>query len=334
MKLLFVFTGGTIGSTQKGDIISPDSAKSYKIISAYEKRYGIDFEYRVTEPYNGLSENNTGEHIRMLAQCLSRAVKGGYDGIIVTHGTDTLQYSAAAIGYAMGLDTVPVCFVSANAPIENGESNGLDNLRGAVDFISQKGGRGVFAVYRNSTEKTVYIHRATRLLESVAFSDRVASAGNIPYGHMDDGRFIKCPHFCELSDEIAPLSCDRLGEVNESTVVISARPGMRYPEISHGVKYVIVNSYHSGTLDTSSEAARRFYLDARNKGVLVFATGAYGGPMYSSVACFEELGIIAIKGISPVAVYVKLWLADSMGNDPALLMERSLSGDLMWDGRI
>ena len=58
MRILFVFTGGTIGSTLSGDIISTDEGKSYRIIEAYRERFGIDFEYDMLEPYTALSENN------------------------------------------------------------------------------------------------------------------------------------------------------------------------------------------------------------------------------------------------------------------------------------
>ena len=66
MKLLFIFTGGTIGSTMHGDVISPDGTKSRKIIEAYRDKFGIDFEYDTVEPYTELSENNTGRNIRIL----------------------------------------------------------------------------------------------------------------------------------------------------------------------------------------------------------------------------------------------------------------------------
>ena len=330
MRLLFIFTGGTIGSTQSGDVISADRTKSYRIINAYREKHGIDFDYEISEPYTALSENNTGRHLKVLAECVSAAAKSNYDGIIVTHGTDTLQYSAAAVGYSLGLDTVPVCFVSANAPIENSGSNALDNLHGAVRFIEQKGGRGAFVVYRNHTSDTVLIHRATRLLASRAYSDEVASIENIPYGEMDsDFVFQKNPMFSERADELSPLSCSKLSDVAESITVIPAYPGIRYPEIPKGVKYVIINTYHSGTLDTKSAFAREFFLNAKNRGVTVLATGVYGGPTYESAQSFDELGIIPVKNMSPVAAYVKLWLAASMGEDPIPILNSSLSGDLI-----
>lgn len=330
MKLLFVFTGGTIGSTQTGDTISTDKNKSYKIINAYKEKYGIGFDYEVTEPYTELSENNTGKHIKMLAGCICEAIKKNYDGIIVTHGTDTLQYSASAIGYTLGLNSIPVCFVAANAPIESPVSNALDNLHGAVRFLESKGGRGVFVVYRNSASKVVLVHRATRLLESKAYSDEVISAINTPYGRLDgDFTFIKNPAYSEMTDSIATLSCKSIREVNNRAIVIPAYPGMLYPEIPETVKYIIVNTYHSGTLDTKSEGARKFFFDAKAKGITVFATGIYDGPQYASAKCYTELGINPIINISPVVAYIKLWLADSMEKKPLEIINEPLSGDVI-----
>ena len=91
MKLLFIFTGGTIGSTLREHVMSAGESKAYAIINAYEKRYGISFDYDIDEPYVELSENNTGRHIRTLCEAVRRGLCGGYDGIIVTHGSDTLQ---------------------------------------------------------------------------------------------------------------------------------------------------------------------------------------------------------------------------------------------------
>ena len=329
MKLLFLFTGGTIGSTTRESVMATEEGKSYRILRAYGERYGISFEYEVSEPYTELSENCTGKHLRALVLAVKRGLAESYDGIVVTHGTDTLQYSAAAVGYCIGSDTVPVCFVSANAPIEDPASNGLANLHGAIRFIEQSGGRGAFVSYRNGGSEAVQIHRATRLLESRAFSDEVVSVRNAPYGAVDrEGRFAKNPAYGERADAISPLSCENLSEVNEATLTLIPRTGIRYPEIPDGVKYVIMGTYHSGTLDTKSEAARRFYLEAKEKGVAVLATGTYGGAKYESATHFEELGICPVPDLSPVAAYVKLWVADSVGIDPIAVLNQPLGGDL------
>ena len=224
MKILFVFTGGTIGSTLGADnIISPDAAKSYKIIETYSKKHTVDFAYDVVEPYTELSENNTGANLKKLATCVLEKLDGGYDGIVVTHGTDTLQYTAAALGYAVGNSSVPICIVSANRPIEHPQSNALDNLHAAVSFIRTGEGRGVFVPYRNDNSDTVMLHRATRLLAGKAFSDEVSSIFDSVWGHFDSNwKLVKNENYAESSDECAPLDLLSLGDFSEKILILPA----------------------------------------------------------------------------------------------------------------
>ena len=183
MKLLFVFTGGTIGSTEISKSIGLEHGKGYRLIEAYREKYSVDFSYDTVEPYTLLSENLTGEHIRSLVGCVLDGIREGYDGIVVTHGTDTLQYTSAAIGYCVPIDSIPVCIVSANRPIEHPHSNGLTNLHAAITFIIEGRGGGVFVPYLNDGEDITYIHRATRLMGGIPFSDRVESIKGGYYGY-------------------------------------------------------------------------------------------------------------------------------------------------------
>ena len=329
MKILFVFTGGTIGSTLTRDnVIATDSRKAYKILKAYSKQYPIDFEYDIAEPYTELSENNTGENIRMLAECVKSKLDLGYDGIVVTHGTDTLQYSAAALGYMLGADSVPVCFVSANSPIEHESSNALDNLHGAISFIKAGAGRGAFVIYRNGNNATVRAHRATRLTGTKAFSDDISSIFSAIYGHFDDNfAFIKNDKYCERNDAIEPLKLDNLSENSDGIAMIYPYPGMVYPALTDDIKYIIFNTYHSGTLNTKAQSTIKFLEEAKRKGITVYVTGVAEGPEYESASAFSALGLVPLKNIAPIAAYVKLWILSQ--NDSVEKMTESLSGDIL-----
>ena len=329
MKILFIFTGGTIGSTRTDDTISTDRSKSYKIIMAYKERYGIDFEYDTAIPYTELSENNTGKHIRLLCECVKENISAGYDGIIVTHGTDTLQYSAAALGYSIGLDSVPVCLVSANYPIEDERSNALYNLHGALKLIKDGLLRGAFVVYQNEGDEQTRVHRATRLIASKAYSDEVSSIFGSVVGHFTkDFVFIKNRKFKESPDALEPLDACNMNEEARGIMLLPSYPGMSYPSLDGDVKYVILGSYHSGTVNTSSETARIFFEAARRAGVEVFVTGVSDGAQYESAVLFDSLGITPLKNISPIASYVKLWMLSSSKKSPGKYMDLSLSGDI------
>lgn len=330
MKLLFIFTGGTIGSTLNGEYISADPTKSYSIIKAYGDEFPIDFGYSVIEPYAELSENNTGANIRVLSECVLQNINAGYDGIIVTHGTDTLQYSASAVAYALGSDTIPVCFVSSNYPIENPLSNAISNLHSAVLFIKNSLGRGVFVPYKNATDDCVKVHRATRLIAGKAFSDEMESVFGVEYGNFDkDYKFNKSEDYTEARDEISPLGVQALTRKSGGIVWLTPYPGMVYPEIDDTVKCVLLNTYHSGTIDTKSEVAKAFFHGAKKSGVKVYVTGVTGGPAYDSAKAFEELGITPLKNLSPVSAYVKLWIALDSGLNPDSVLNYSLAGDVV-----
>ena len=223
-----------------------------------------------------------------------------------------------------------MCVVSSNRPIEHGRANALDNLHGAVRFIEGGFGRGVFAVYRNDTSDTVRVHRAARLLGPKAYSDEVESIYGEAYGSFDrDYNYHKNDAYTERPDAMPPLNASALAESSREILVIHAYPGMCCPVPSDEVRYIIINTYHSGTLDTTSERAREFFLSCAERGIPVYAAGATGGPDYASASEYGALSIIPLTDMSPVAAYVKVWMLSCSGADVQTYMPLSLSGDVM-----
>ncbi len=326
MNLLFIFTGGTIGCTISNNTITVENQSPYILIEKYKSIYGIDFSFDVYEPYKALSENNTGETLKALIEAVDSHINKGFDGIIVTHGTDTLQYSAAALAYTLGNCSTPVCIVSANYVLDDKRSNGIQNLHGAISFIKQEKSSGVWVVYKNTLDATK-IHRASRLLSSRDFSDDVFSAGNSFYGHFDENNiFIKNSDYHEFSDEIHPLDYHNLTSRCKSVLRIEPYVGMTYHAINPETKYVLLNSFHSGTVNTQAELDVDFYHEAYRKGIKIFVTGVYASLTYESATLFEKLHLIPLKNIAPIAAYIKLWLSENEPNAQEI-MTKSLGSD-------
>ncbi len=369
MNLLFIFTGGTIGSTVSGDYISTDENKPYELINTYCSRYGLDHSYDIMTPYTELSEQNTGVTISRLVKCLREVVQvdGGcsYDGIIVTHGTDSLPYSAAALSYALGNQCIPVCIVSSNYPIADDRANGIDNLHGAIRLIEagMMGNRsisdgddkilvdrqffsddnlkreisGVFVPYRNH-DGIIYIHRASKLLETAAFSDEYFSAGNKYYGSIVEDQLCINDDYEEKNDELAPFGDACLDDINDRIFRYKVYPGIHFdlPEMITAIKErtgsnacVLLEGYHSGTINTKYPGYQEFFRMMDKEGIPVFLTGIKEGVSYESTSLFRELGIKPLYNMSPVAAYMKIWMMMAAGMDITPdSINKSLGGDL------
>ena len=326
MKIGVLFTGGTIGCQSSALGLAPSGEAPRRLLADYRKRTGDGYDFPTAEPFTILSENLTFTNIAALADCI-REGSAEWDDIIVTHGTDTLQYTATALSYLLGLEAKPVVLVSSNYPLEDARANGLDNFCGAVDFLRQHpDARGVYVAYKNTGEP-IKIHRGVRLLSHPAFSDDVCSLGYAAY-EQKDGCFAPVNGFCEQKDQQAPFKGSDLARAEGTVLFLRVQPGMVYPALD-GIKAVLLNTYHSGTLPTDSEALQRFAKKAKEKDIPVFLTGVpEGGTAYASGNAFAKLGLITAPPISPIAAYMKLCLAASDGRELREALSLPLGGDL------
>ncbi len=295
MKIAVVFTGGTIGSKINGGVIDADEKANYTLLSYLEK----DIEVEAFSPFNTLSEYFTGEHINSLAECVENILKMDFDGVIITHGTDTLQYSSCALGYIFADSKLPIIFVSSQYVLDNPLNNGKQNFLDAVEFIKGNCGNGVFVTYQNN-DKRRYVHRGVRLLESDVYTDDVKSVCNSIYGEFTENGFVLKDK--NLSFESFPKVT--LNKYCESILSIRAAVGLNYREIPENTQAVIHSTYHSGTLNTQNEA---LFLEAIDKNIPVFVTGS-GDVSYESAVKFNALNIKSLPKMSPLCAYVKMWL--------------------------
>ena len=327
MKITVIFTGGTISCSENGNILSPNKENSALLLSLYESRYGKNANFICETPYFSLSENNTGENLGSLADCVCGAVNTDCDGVIVAHGTDTLQYSSALLSYALGARSKPVIFVSAADALADENSNGVDNFAAAVDFIKGGFGKGVFVSYKNSGGE-VYIHRGSRLLPHPELCADLFSVKNQYYGKFENGRFINNPDYRAKPDETAPFGKVNLKKYCDSVAVIQPYVGFEYPE-NVTADCVLIKAYHSGTLCTDDPSFRRFAKNLKSGKIPCFVCGREGESIYESSLIFEKYGITPLPAASFISQYIKAWLCAENGRDFSKMQRLSLGEDLL-----
>ncbi len=307
MKILVVFSGGTIGSAVKNGVISPDESNSYKLIKMYGQSSEIQFT--VVQPFNILSENMNGKLLAQLYRCINSYDLSRFDGVIVAHGTDTLQYTAAYLSYSFGLCGTPIVLVSAAYPLDDERSNGFANFSGAVELIKQGESRGVFVSYKNDGSDFTLLHRASRILPHLPYDDSVFSIyKNSVYALYSDGEgLLKNKHYTEQNDSIVLSDCFELDERSD-VMFLKAHVGAVLPKIPRGIKAVLLEGYHSGTLNTDGSELRHFCYEAQKSDIPVYLTGACEGFNYESKQLYDGLKINVLPQASPIAMYMKLWM--------------------------
>ena len=316
MKILIIFTGGTIGSCVKNGSISTDESTRYTLIEKYESLHGkADFD--VVAPYSILSENLSADELNQLQAEIIRNLDKGYDGIIVTHGTDSLHYSSVAVEYAISDCNIPVVFVSSDYPLEDSRANGHQNFEAAVEFIRSKLSGGVFVSYKNRNENATSIHIPSRMLQHSECSADIFSIDGTPYAYIDGE--VTVNNIARKPEK----SFNQISFADDSGIlVVDSRPADSFSYSLDGIKAVILKPYHSATLNTASEKLEAFCERAKNSGIPVFVVNVKQGINYESTNLFNQLGIIPLPYGTYVSAYIKIWAAVSMGVDIAEFMQK------------
>ena len=131
-KVLILATGGTIASHAGVDGMVPQKAPE-ELMGALEKlgKY-YNITYKVI--LNLDSSNIQSEEWQLIASSVYEALPD-YDGIVITHGTDTMAYTASMITFMLQNLDKPVVFTGSQIPIESPLSDAHSNLSTALAAI-------------------------------------------------------------------------------------------------------------------------------------------------------------------------------------------------------
>lgn len=186
-KVAILSTGGTIASKidyRTGAVTSQFTADD--ILAAIPELKEIaDFKGRVISSI--LSENMDQDSWQNLAKAVVEEIEAGAEGIIVTHGTDTMMYSAAALSFMIETP-VPIVFVgsqrSADRPSSDNAMNAICAAKVAVSDIAEV----VVVMHGTTSDDFCEIHRGTKVRKMhTSRRDAFKSMNSLPVGTVDYG---------------------------------------------------------------------------------------------------------------------------------------------------
>jgi len=266
---------------------------------------------KTIQPLHILSENLQPVIWEKLIAVIEAENPSDFDGIIITHGTDTLAFSAAALGLYFNHLNSPMLLVSSNYPLNHPEANGLHNFICAVEYIKQQKPAGVFVPYKNS-KQTQQVHIATRLASSLQLSGDFISVQSQCYMKFDQDRFIQTQNI----DSSCCVTTNLKANFSKKILLLKPYPGLDYSSVNlNKVDAVLHDLYHSGTACDSAELGEQYSLSAFIKICQQQRVSVYMAPAvkhtdaYDSTWKLIEQGAEMIWNMSLESTYVKLLLA-------------------------
>lgn len=142
-NILLLATGGTIASVPSEEGLTPKlTAKELtSYITIENQPYHLDSQILM----NIDSTNMQPEHWRDIAEAIYEQYDR-YDGFVVTHGTDTMAYTAAALSYMLQNVNKPIVLTGSQVPIGFPKTDAKKNIHDALRFACEDVS-GVFVVF-------------------------------------------------------------------------------------------------------------------------------------------------------------------------------------------
>ena len=141
-KILLLTTGGTIASLPGGEGLEPQRSD---VMERELQQLRTYYEITVRDVMCLDSSNIRPEEWQTIAGCIFEG-RNGFDGIVVSHGTDTMAYTASAVTFMLPNIDLPVVFTGSQLPLADILSDGPDNLRTAF-AMAASGHPGVFLAF-------------------------------------------------------------------------------------------------------------------------------------------------------------------------------------------
>lgn len=326
-KLLLITTGGTILQTKVNGIFKIDEQKNTSClldqVIKHKEELNID-QIDVHDVFKLDSSNITPNYWKKIIDEIY-ANYDLYDAFVITHGTDTLSYTCAALSYAMTNISKPVVLTGAQVPFNSVGSDAELNLENAIrvatqDDVNLKGIMCVFGSHIMTGTRVKKISEFSydafenfnndgigRIGTKIHFNDFAVKEHNNKYGEA------KTYEELEIIDEFAM----------DEVMVLNEFPGMNCnfvnSLIESGVKGIILRAYADGNSNVGSkedkfENIRGIYEMLRGMEIplAIISQPSQGNTTmdnYKPGKLAKELGGVPAFDMSTEALTVKLgWL--------------------------
>ncbi len=324
-KILLLTTGGTIASLPGGEGLEPQRSD---VMERELNQLRTYYDITVRDVICLDSSNIRPEEWQLIATHIFED-REDYDGVVVSHGTDTMAYTASAVTFMLPDMDRPVVFTGSQLPLADMLSDGPDNLRTAF-AMAASGYPGVFLAF---DRKVMLGCRAVKVRASgfsafasinASYAARVSNRGLV----VDEQVLHKRRGEARL-----------LPEISKNVFLLKLTPGLN-PAVfdmlaAMGYKGIVIEAFGLGGVNVLHKGLRGIHR-AVEDGISVVVTtqclyDSADLEVYQVGNKLLELGVIQGRDMTSEAAMTKLMWAIGQGMEPEeirTLFGKNLAGEI------
>jgi L-asparaginase type I len=331
--VLVLTTGGTIGhSSRRGGAAALDFDPAELATQLGISGVDITFE----KVFQKGSMDIGPDDWLVLASSISEAQARRPQGIVVLHGTDTLQYTASALSFMLGDCGVPIVMTGSMIPGGDAGTDALSNLRDAVTVAARADFAEVCVVFSADAKRSsglIIRGCRARKVHSTAIN-AFASINCAPIGEVLGDRIIRT----DLAVQPRGIVRQRaVASLDPNVVMVKITPNLSPQTLARfllGASAAVLEGTGVGHIRTDLQPVIAQF----TKPVVVSTQALYGGEQLGRYEVDQR--ILSLPNVIPVGempsetALVKLMWALAQGGDVRALMRTNIAGELGGAGEL
>ncbi|MFH1421054.1 MAG: Glu-tRNA(Gln) amidotransferase subunit GatD [Candidatus Aenigmatarchaeota archaeon] len=297
-------TGGVVSLMDPAELLvtAPELADFVNVVS-------------IVSPFRKMSENMTPSDWIELAKTVAKELnKDEIKGVIVTHGTDILHYTSAALSFFLKNLNKPVVLVGSQRSTDRPSSDASMNLICAARIAISDAAEVGICMHSSSSDDYCIFSRGSKVRKMHASRrDAFRPINDLPIAKVfPDGKTEFLGNYRRRSDEKVVL--DDVFE--ENIALIKFYPGSNPNIIDHYIKNsckgFVIEATGLGHVNVSGKNSWLSAISsATKKGIPVFFVpqtlyGRLNMNVYSSGRILIQAGVVPLEDMLPETAYVKL----------------------------
>jgi L-asparaginase len=312
ISVLLIYTGGTIGMVNDpvtGSLVPIDFEHISDQVPEL-KKFGYILKSVSFDPVTDSSNIDPDIWIKMAT--VIEENYNDFDGFVVLHGTDTMAYSASALGFMLENLSKPVIFTGSQLPIGVLRTDGKENLITAIEIAAAQdnGIPSVPEVCIYFDNKLTRGNRTTKI--SAEHFDAFDSPNYPPLA--EAGLHIRFNHnLINRPDSKAGLVVHK--RFNNNIAVLKLFPGINVNFVkaiinTEGLKALIIETFGSGNAPTYKWFLEELSGFMKRGGIILNITQCHGGSvemgLYETSREMLKAGVLSGRDITSEASVTKV----------------------------